>query len=343
MLTLHGVVAKLERAQAQIDDLSRDLAAFCDAQGHSTEMETGSGRNRINLVFRGRSAPLPLEYSIQIGESAYNMRSALDHLVWQLVLANYKSPSNSNEFPIFEDPRKFQRARQRKLAGVSLDSVARITMMQPFCKDSRWPLLGALQDLCNVDKHRKLHLLQLQWDFLISNQGDQVITPKFYTSRYKDVELAEGQLLCSIPDVPNVTLAPSCDARLLGSYFDQVSKPRSASDEPQTTYALRKLLTNVQEAVMFLSKEVLASPFHDFPKEFGITVVAIPETEENRSFNCAPKHIRDAIVMALVSGDGSGESELLLQSKGSIPFKGTVHSAKKDVTYEREMVSESTE
>ena len=94
---------------------------------------------------------------------------------------------------------------------------------------------------------------------------------------------------------------------------------------------------------MFLSKGVLASPFHDFPKEFGITVVAIPETEENRSFNCAPKHIRDAIVVALVSGDGSGESELLLQSKGSIPFKGTVHSAKKDVTYEREMVSESTE
>lgn len=339
MLTLGGVIAKLDRAKEDIDQLAQDLASFCEIQSHNTKTEINAEQERIQLTFRGSPPVLPLKYSVQIGEIAYNLRSALDHLVWQLVLANYKRPTRSNEFPIFTDAKAFQKAKTRKLSGVSRESVDRITVMQPFCEDPRWPLLGALQELCNIDKHRTLHLPQLRWDVLIDNQSDRAVKATLSTRKDKEVEFEDGQVLCWIPNVTGVHLSPIYDVMLVGPHFEGVGQHRAIDAEPHTAFALRELLTHVQNAVMYLAGEILASPFAGPPKKFGITAIEIPETDENRSFNDAPKHIRDALALAYVSDKQPEDTEIALQFDGSFSFNGTIHTSSQEIEIRSQAVS----
>ena len=133
MLTLDGITAKLARAEEEINELTKELSSFCEGQRRNTRMVEYPESKRINLEFHGPTPVIPLSYSIQIGEIAYNLRSALDHLVWQLVLANYKEPSRSNEFPILRDEMAYNRAIKRKLAGVRSHIQAKIRQVQrPF-------------------------------------------------------------------------------------------------------------------------------------------------------------------------------------------------------------------
>ena len=89
MVTLEGVNAKVQRAQDQIERLARDIEASCEDQRalFSEELRPDVG-DKI-WIFRGETPIVPIEYSIRLGEIVYNLRSALDQLVWQLVHANY--------------------------------------------------------------------------------------------------------------------------------------------------------------------------------------------------------------------------------------------------------------
>src|SRR5260370_38852808 len=45
--------------------------------------------------------PPPPEISLTLGDCLHDFRSALDHLMWQLVLATGGQPTASTQFPIF--------------------------------------------------------------------------------------------------------------------------------------------------------------------------------------------------------------------------------------------------
>ena len=49
-------------------------------------------------------------------------RASLDHLVWQLVVANGQAPTNRNEFPIFVDLTRYNSEKNGRLNGVSDDA-----------------------------------------------------------------------------------------------------------------------------------------------------------------------------------------------------------------------------
>ena len=158
MVTLEGVNAKVQRAQDQIEQLSRDIASSCETlrSSFSEELRPDVG-DRI-WIFRGETPVVPIEYSVRLGEIVYNLRSSLDQLIWQLVHANYKAPSHRNEFPIFDDESRFNNVVKTKLAGVSQQSLAIIKEMQPFRKDDKWSALKTVHSLCNIDKHRSVIL-----------------------------------------------------------------------------------------------------------------------------------------------------------------------------------------
>ncbi len=78
-------------------------------------------------VFRGSTPNVPIEWFIRLGEILYNLRSALDHLVWQLVLANGKTPGRDNSFPIIKNEDDWQTQKTGKrwmLKGVSQSAKA---------------------------------------------------------------------------------------------------------------------------------------------------------------------------------------------------------------------------
>ena len=110
----------------------------------------------------------PSSWAVRAGNIIHAQRSALDYLVWQLVILNGRTPKEGrggNQFPILTDPpRKSFRdyACNGPLRGVSRDDVASIEELQPYATRDEWPVSGhpltLLQKFSNIDKHQLLQI-----------------------------------------------------------------------------------------------------------------------------------------------------------------------------------------
>jgi len=96
----------------------------------------------------------------RVGEMAQHLRSALDYLSYQLVLANGETPTNATEFPILLEAQRYRMDAPRRIRGISAEAAAVIERLQPF--NSPTPnrhALWVLQELNNADKHRQLSVV----------------------------------------------------------------------------------------------------------------------------------------------------------------------------------------
>jgi hypothetical protein len=109
-------------------------------------------------VFRARVFENPpRRFGVLIGDVLHNMRSALDHLAWQLVLLNGSQPGRATAFPILDSPADYQRAAPRMLAGIAPSHAAEIKSVPPFNSPfGSADVLSVVRDLSNSDKHRVL-------------------------------------------------------------------------------------------------------------------------------------------------------------------------------------------
>jgi hypothetical protein len=100
------------------------------------------------------------ELSLLLGDFVHNLRSALDHLVWQLVIANGQVPGKSNQFPVATTEAEWKRCVKELgwLKGVEAEAVAVIKRLQPYCGKGTAAkhLLAALNALDISDKHHVL-------------------------------------------------------------------------------------------------------------------------------------------------------------------------------------------
>src|SRR5260370_28200532 len=104
-----------------------------------------------------------------IGDCVHNLRSALDHLVYQLAILN-KAPASARDktsFPIFLDQNGFIGVTNKKVKPyVSAEAFAQIERSQPYftANPSELPLmerhtLWVLSQLDIIDKHRLILVL----------------------------------------------------------------------------------------------------------------------------------------------------------------------------------------
>ena len=98
----------------------------------------------------------PLRLSILVGEVLFNLRSALDQLIWALAVIG-TGPGERNQFPIFDTPEKFKEFRERYLHGVRSEHRAAIEAYQPYKGMLDGHYLRALASLNDIDKHRVVH------------------------------------------------------------------------------------------------------------------------------------------------------------------------------------------
>lgn len=110
--------------------------------------------------------PIPARLPIIIGDCIQNLRSSLDYLVWELVLAAKNVPGKHNMFPICKTLDAFnnQVTKQRRLDGVAPDAVAEIESLQPYHEgqDFDKTVLWVIEDFCNINKHRRLLVISLR-------------------------------------------------------------------------------------------------------------------------------------------------------------------------------------
>ena len=277
MVTLEGVNAKVQRAQDEIERLAKDISVSCETQRSLFSEELRRDVGDKIWVFRGETPIVPIEYSIRLGEIVYNLRSALDQLVWQLVHANYKAPHHLNEFPIFDDESRFDEAVKRKLKGVSQESWDKIKEMQPFSENDGWDALKTLHSLCNIDKHRSVILPLYMLDrcsvrFL--GGGDPAIKPLVRSFRsMEEPGLKKDMIVYSVqPLDAKCEINLFVDMKLGGSgRFDPGKYLDIESDEQQVILILKDCLLTVQNSIDCFIGEIQKHPlFGRRPPESGL-------------------------------------------------------------------------
>lgn len=169
--SLDGPIAKLDRAKTHFQALNKSIGAFKRSKTHDfvvTKFDPNTGEKVVNL--RILKEPKNPEWGLILGDMAHNLRSALDHLVWQLVILNDEKPRRQNQFPIIGAEKEYwevppnhsESVRDRMLAGVAEDHRAFIDMVQPFnalghLAEGGRTSLSMLSWISNADKHRVIH------------------------------------------------------------------------------------------------------------------------------------------------------------------------------------------
>jgi hypothetical protein len=202
--SLKGIESKLERARHHLEDARAVLGAYSVGDEILREIHPDSGM----LMLKARIPPLPDAIALTIGDCVHNLRSALDHLIWQLVLANRKIPHRSNMFPICRTSEEFEkRINQNRLKGVYPNAQKAIERLQPYTTGD--DILQVVSDLDNADKHRTLLVaicLVTKQEYRIKHPatGDVICYGATIGSRIRDGSLILGinPTAASIPDNP---------------------------------------------------------------------------------------------------------------------------------------------
>ena len=159
---------KLKRAWQQLDGLKAEINAFTNEDPHPYVPQIHFDRKTQMLTasVQVQKRPDPM-WGVMVGEIIHNLRSALDHIVRELViLKTGRTPrTNKNQFPIFEHQAGFRgRGTKMFLHDVSPAGIALIESEQPFPKKDGGTGEGIdsplwhVKELSDHDKHRTLHV-----------------------------------------------------------------------------------------------------------------------------------------------------------------------------------------
>lgn len=166
--SLAGAFARVDRAAVHINEL--DDALECVRKTGEDEVVAGQStrlRKHAEEAFPLSGArvwfdkpPLPDFVSVLVGETVYNLRAALDYMVYELAWKDSGARKRGTQFPIEdrkfdpENPRRgFDGRRKKFLAGLSDLHVEAIEQLQPY-SGAEWTRI--LRDISNPDKHRQL-------------------------------------------------------------------------------------------------------------------------------------------------------------------------------------------
>ena len=152
---LDGCIAKIERAKLHLDEI-KDRVKTEQPFGFSWEIDYEAQE----VVVHARSdRATSVRWGVIAGEIIHQLRSSLDHVVRQLVIANDHEPEERRTaFPVFWEEDKYQSRGRRMINGVSDAAATIIEGLQPFGSVHATDPLHVLDELWNRDKHRLLNI-----------------------------------------------------------------------------------------------------------------------------------------------------------------------------------------
>ncbi len=119
--------AKLDRARQHLEKLGTELKAWikCHPYRITNKYDLKSGDN---VIYGQLTRPMPPLINELAGDCLQNLRSSLDHLAFELAIANKGSLTDAQQmqvaFPIFSDSNKFKRGGMKKIAFLSASGLA---------------------------------------------------------------------------------------------------------------------------------------------------------------------------------------------------------------------------
>lgn len=171
-MTLESVDAKIRRAKWHREWLRTSIQTVIPKTPPPERFTYEYPEGTAQVLVRVHNPPaIDPDWALIVGDCLTNLRAALDHLAWQLVLRFGEGPPNKHTFfPIYES-RLNEKGNPRTVTitpGLDSPDVLRLLeSVQPF--NSSVPdedNLRALSRLVNIDKHRLLltHICTLDPD-----------------------------------------------------------------------------------------------------------------------------------------------------------------------------------
>lgn len=148
---------KFERAKSHLEELRAKVNDFVEGESLKVfeEVDAASGDRLYRVKITDNPPPL---LAVIVGDALHNLRSALDHLVWQLWIVNGQTPNRRVEFPIFLRADDYKKGAETRIGGVDPSARDVIEDVQPFKRPKPEDHdLWKLHELNNQDKHRLLN------------------------------------------------------------------------------------------------------------------------------------------------------------------------------------------
>lgn len=152
MPPLDGAFRRIDRAKERLDEFLALQASYRLDQSHVVTIHTHPELRYIPSI-EPAGPPISLLVGIVVGEAIYNLRAALDYLIFELAAFDSGSEKPQTQFPIEDSKEFFARRRPSLLNGVSNQHATVIEWKQPY---NRVMWTQTLRDISNPDKHRKL-------------------------------------------------------------------------------------------------------------------------------------------------------------------------------------------
>ena len=194
--TFHGIDIKIQRSNFHLKELRKSFEQRLENEAYRFVPEIKEG-GKQHLYRADNPPPDDERWGLMAGDCVHNLRSALDHLAVQLVIANRGSPTTQTYFPIWSrrPQRRIPMIRRavplRVKGGVHPKALAMIEDVQPY-KGSASGTIGnvmkLLADLDIRDKHREFITTSsvvgraktsLPWDEAAQNPSIANATMKF--------------------------------------------------------------------------------------------------------------------------------------------------------------------
>jgi len=168
MSDLAGARAKVRRAEKHLRELDEYGQRWAETVGYELRLELDGPTTLVARMFHPTNTSPPISIALAAGDAIHNLRSALDHVVYQLAVDGGRGGERS-EYPIFESRDSYRANVARFLDGVDAKDRERIEATQPYHlrEGDAWirptgpedPLvinavLRLLRRLDNQDKHR---------------------------------------------------------------------------------------------------------------------------------------------------------------------------------------------
>jgi hypothetical protein len=172
---LEGCQAKVDQARKHKEALQAEWERFVDEDKPYSSVGEFDAKSGWHTEYLKITKEPPLTLSVIVGDLVHNLRSALDHLVWQFVIANGETPGKWNHFPACTDWNQWvervvipaHKGKNHALAGIDPlgEAWALIESMQPYRRPNpQYAPVAVLESLWNVDKHQTLHASYVAMD-----------------------------------------------------------------------------------------------------------------------------------------------------------------------------------
>jgi hypothetical protein len=161
---LYPVMSKWTRAKTKADNLTSNISTFCKNNPISLEAKLREGRLGVDLICQMDNLEVPLkEWSIELGEIVYSLRSSLDNLIYVCAQHHSDPPPNPRrlKFPIIQDTHQYPNEVRDITPQISPDISNLLMKIQPFQRSNpevesapEFDPLVLLNWISNHDKHR---------------------------------------------------------------------------------------------------------------------------------------------------------------------------------------------